>query len=66
MNYEKPLQNLLKKGNQPPARSEDLVSDLVEKLKLELKDSQATELQSIREAIEKRPATLREWLFGKK
>jgi uncharacterized protein (DUF1778 family) len=58
--------NVLKKGNQPPARPEDLVSDLVEKLKLELKDSQATELQSIREAIEKRPATLREWLFGKK
>ena len=58
--------NILKKGNQPPARPEDLVSDLVEKLKLELKNSQATELQSIREAIEKRPATLREWLFGKK
>jgi hypothetical protein len=58
--------NILKKGNQPPARPEDLVSDLVEKLKLELKDSQASELQSIREAIEKRPATLREWLFGKK
>jgi uncharacterized protein (DUF1778 family) len=58
--------NILKKGNQPPARPEDLVSDLVEKLKLELKDSQASELQSIRKAIEKRPATLREWLFGKK
>ncbi len=58
--------NVLKKGNQPPARPEDLVSDLIEKLKLELKDSQASELQSIREAIEKRPATLREWLFGKK
>lgn len=57
--------NILKKGSQPPARPEDLVSDLVEKLKLELKDSQTSELQSIREAIEKRPATLREWLFGK-
>lgn len=57
--------NIIKKGNQPPVRPEDLVTDLVEKLKLELKDSQATELQSIREAIEKRPATLREWLFGK-
>jgi uncharacterized protein (DUF1778 family) len=57
--------NVLKKGNQPPARPEDLVSDLVEKLKAELKDSQATELQSIREAIERRPASLREWLFGK-
>ena len=44
----------------------NLVTDLVEKLKIELKDSQATELQSIREAIEKRPANLREWLFGKK
>ena len=57
--------NVIKKGNQPPARAEDLVSDLVEKLKIELKDSQATELQSIREAIERRPASLREWLFGK-
>lgn len=58
--------NLLKKGSQPPARPEDLVTDLVEKLKHELQGSQASELQSIREAIEKRPATLREWLFGKK
>jgi uncharacterized protein (DUF1778 family) len=58
--------NILKKGNQPPARPEDLVSNLVEKLKLELKDSQASELQSIREAIEQRPATLREWVFGKR
>lgn len=58
--------NVLKKGNQPPARAEDLMIDLVEKLKLELKDSQTVELQSIREAIEKRPASLREWLFGKK
>jgi len=58
--------NLLKKGSQPPARPEDLVTDLVAKLKHELQDSQASELQSIREAIEKRPATLREWLFGKK
>lgn len=58
--------NVLKKGNQPPAKTEDLMIDLVEKLKLELKASQTTELQSIREAIEKRPASLREWLFGKK
>ena len=58
--------NVIKKGNQPPARAEDLVTDLVEKLKIELKDSQATELQSIREAIEKRPASFREWLFGKR
>ena len=58
--------NVLKKGNQPPARPEDLVSDLVEKLKTELQASQATELQSIREAIERQPASLREWLFGKR
>lgn len=58
--------NILKKGNQPPAKPEDLMTDLVEKLKLELKESQSTELQSIREAIEKRPASFREWLFGKK
>jgi uncharacterized protein (DUF1778 family) len=58
--------NVIKKGNQPPAKAEDLVTDLVEKLKVELKDSQATELQSIREAIERRPASFREWLFGKK
>lgn len=58
--------SIVKKGNQLPARPEDLVADLIEKMKLELKDSQASELQFIREAIEKRPATLREWLFGKK
>ncbi|SFE54139.1 hypothetical protein [Spirosoma endophyticum] len=58
--------NVLKKGNQPPACPEDLVGDLVEKLKAELQASQATELQSIREAIERRPASLREWLFGKR
>ena len=58
--------NVLKKGHQPPARAEDVVSDLFEKIKTELRESQATELQSIREAIEKRPANLREWLFGKR
>ena len=58
--------NVLKKGHQPPARAEDVVSDLFEKIKTELRESQATELQSIREAIEKRPASLREWLFGKR
>lgn len=58
--------NVLKKGNQPPARPEDLMTDLMEQLKLELKASQSTELQSIREAIENRPASFREWLFGKK
>lgn len=58
--------NVLKKGDQPPARPEDIVGDLVEKLKAELQASQATELQSIREAIDRRPASLREWLFGKR
>jgi uncharacterized protein (DUF1778 family) len=58
--------NILKKGNQPPARPEDLVSEQFERMKTELKDSQATELQSIREAIDRRPATLREWVFGKR
>jgi hypothetical protein len=58
--------NVLKKGHQPPARAEDLVGDLFEKIKTELRESQVTELQSIREAIEKRPASLREWLFGKR
>jgi uncharacterized protein (DUF1778 family) len=58
--------NILKKGNQPPARPEDLVSEQFERMKTELKNSQATELQSIREAIERRPATLREWVFGKR
>lgn len=57
--------NIIKKGDQPPARAEDLVTDLFEQLKSELKSSQVTELQSIREAIERRPASLREWLFGK-
>lgn len=58
--------NVLKKGHQPPARAEDLVGDLFEKIKTELRETQATELQSIREAIERRPASLREWLFGKR
>ena len=57
--------NIVKKESEPPARPEDLVTDLVEKLKAELKDSQATELQSIREAIERRPTTLRGWLLKK-
>lgn len=58
--------NVLKKEYQSPARAEDLVGDLFEKLKTELRESQSSELQSIREAIEKRPASLREWLFGKR
>lgn len=58
--------NVLKKGHQPPARAEDLATNLFEKIKTELRESQASELQSIREAIEKRPASLREWLFGKR
>jgi uncharacterized protein (DUF1778 family) len=58
--------NVLKKGDQPPARAEDLVTDLFERLKADLKTSQATELQAIREAIERRPTSLREWIFGKK
>lgn len=58
--------NIVKRANQLPARPEDLIVDLVEKLKTELKDSQASDLQSIREAIEKRPSTFREWLFGKR
>lgn len=58
--------NVLKNGDQPPARPEDMVSDLVAKLKTELQANQANELQSICEAIEQRPASLREWLFGKR
>ncbi len=58
--------NLLKKGSQPPARPEDIVSEQLEKIKAELKNSQAAEFQSIREAIERRPVNLREWVFGKK
>ena len=58
--------NLLKKGNQVPARPEDLVVDLFEKLRSELKAEQADELKTIREALERRPASLREWIFGKR
>lgn len=58
--------NVLKRGNQPPARPEDLVNEQFERMKAELQTSQSTELQSIREAIERRPATLREWVFGKR
>jgi uncharacterized protein (DUF1778 family) len=58
--------NVLKKGSQPPAKPEDLLSEQLERIKTELKESQATELQSIREALERHPANLREWMFGKR
>lgn len=57
---------ILKKEHEPPAKTEDLVSNLVGKLREELKQDQANQLVAIQEALSQRPSTLREWLFGKK
>lgn len=67
-------QEQLKKGNQPPARQEDLrteIDDLktvIAKLaqRSELESQRDEELRIIREAIQQRPGSFREWLFGKK
>ncbi|SFF34103.1 hypothetical protein [Spirosoma endophyticum] len=67
-------QEQLKKGNQPPARQEDLrteIDDLksvVVRLaeRTELDNQRDEELRIIREAIQQRPTSFREWLFGKK
>lgn len=67
-------QEQLKKGNQPPARQEDLrteiddLKSLITKLaqRSELESQRDEELRIIREAIQQRPASFREWLFGKK
>jgi hypothetical protein len=67
-------QEQLKKGNQPPARQEDLRTE-IDDLKTvitqlaqrsELENQRDEELRIIREAIQQRPASFREWLFGKK
>lgn len=67
-------QEQLKKGNQPPARQEDLrteIDDLKTVItqlaqRTELDNQRDEELRIIREAIQQRPASFREWLFGKK
>jgi hypothetical protein len=67
-------QEQLKKGNQPPARQEDLrteIDDLKTVItqlaqRTELDNQRDGELRIIREAIQQRPASFREWLFGKK
>ena len=67
-------QEQLKKGNQPPARQEDLrteIDDLKSVVvqlaqRTELGNQRDEELRIIREAIQQRPASFREWLFGKK
>lgn len=67
-------QEQLKKGNQPPARQEDLrieIDDLKSVVvqlaqRTELDNQRDDELRIIREAIQQRPASFREWLFGKK
>ncbi|MFD2938366.1 hypothetical protein [Spirosoma flavum] len=67
-------QEQIKKGNQPPARQEDLRTE-IDDLKIvitqlaqrtELDNQRDEELRIIREAIQQRPASFREWLFGKK
>jgi hypothetical protein len=64
----------IKKGNQPPARQEDLRTE-IDDLRIvitqlaqrtELDNQRDEELRIIREAIQQRPASFREWLFGKK
>jgi hypothetical protein len=67
-------QEQIKKGNQPPARQEDLrteIDDLKTVItqlaqRTELDNQRDEELRIIREAIQQRPASFREWLFGKK
>ncbi|MDO1451802.1 hypothetical protein Q0590_36345 [Rhodocytophaga aerolata] len=59
-------QSQIKKGNAVPAKQEDLVTGLFDKLRTELKAEQSEELKSLRLAIENRPATFWEWLSGKK
>lgn len=67
-------QEQIKKGNQPPARQEDLrteIDDLKTVLvqlvqRTELDTQRDEELRTIREAIQQRPTSFREWLFGKK
>jgi hypothetical protein len=67
-------QEQLRKGNQPPARQEDLrteIDDLKTVItqlaqRTELDNQRDEELRIIREAIQQRPASFREWLFGKK
>jgi uncharacterized protein (DUF1778 family) len=66
--------NVLKKGDQPPARQEDLRTE-IDDLKTfvarlaslsELDRQRDESLRVIQETLAKRPASLREWLFGKK
>jgi uncharacterized protein (DUF1778 family) len=66
--------NVLKKGDQPPARQEDLRTE-IDDLKTfvarlaslsELDRQRDESLRVIQETLANRPASLREWLFGKK
>jgi hypothetical protein len=59
-------QSQIKKGNAVPAKQEDLVIDLFDKLRTELKTEQSEELKSLRQAIESRPASFWEWITKKK
>lgn len=67
-------QEQLKKGNQPPARQEDLHTEIADlktvisqlAKRSEQDNQRDEELRIIREAIQQRPASFREWLFGKK
>lgn len=67
-------QEQLKKGDQPPARQEDLRTEIDDiksfmtqiASRSESDRQRDEEIRVIRETLEKRPASLREWLFGKK
>lgn len=61
-------QEQLKKGNQPPARQEDLRTEIddLKTVIAQIANQREEELRVIREAIEQRPSNLRQWLFGKK
>lgn len=59
-------QSQIKKGNAIAVKQEDLVINLLDKLRTELKTEQSEEIKSLRLAIESRPASLWEWLTGKK
>lgn len=61
-------QEQLKKGDQPPARQEDLRTEIddLKTVIARLANQREEELRVIREAIDHRPSNLRQWLFGKK
>ncbi|WP_129606457.1 hypothetical protein [Spirosoma sordidisoli] len=58
----------LKKGDQPPARQEDLRPEIDDPKTViaRLANQREEELRVTQEAVEQCPGSLRQWLFGKK